>query len=312
MNLESDSITRPKIFISAPYLQLEWEKYSHLFENFNVIIPKVEERMEEDMLLNMFDEHPDIVSGIVGDDKFTEEVYRKSNLKFLVKWGTGIDSLNRDIANKYNIRILNTPSAFTIPVSESAIGMMLNFCRTIGSSDENLKNGNWEKIQGYTLNESSVGIIGLGNIGSEVAKKLEIFGSKINYYDPNVNNFKYNRYSDLKEMIINSDIITIHCDLNDTSYYLIGKEELQLMRDKILINTARGPIINNVELENYITSGNNIYIGLDVFVEEPLPKDSILRKCKSNVILSAHNTNTSPKFWENVHLNSIKMINDNI
>ena len=312
MNLEKDFITRIKIFISAPYLQLEWDKYSHYFRDYEVILPDVEERMDEGMLIKLFDEHPDIVCGIVCDDHFTERVYDKSNLSFLVKWGTGIDSLNKDIALNYGVNIFNTPSAFTIPVSESVIGMMLNFCRTIGSSDNELKNGKWNKIPGFTLNESKVGIIGLGNIGSEVAKKLEIFGSDISYYDPNVNNFKYTRYHNLHDMIKYCDIITIHCDLNESSFHLIGKDELYLLENKVLINTARGGVINGHELENFITFGGGISLGLDVFEEEPLPLDSVLRQSSTNVILSAHNTNTSPKFWKNVHMNSINMLKDNI
>lgn len=302
---------KPKIFISAPYMQLEWDEYEQYFEDFDVIIPHVEERMDEEMLIKMFGENPDIISGIVGDDQFTETVYKNSNLSFLVKWGTGIDSLNKDIALKYKVKIFNTPSAFTIPVSESAIGIMLDFCRSIKESSEYLHNGIWKKIPGFTLNESTVGIIGLGNIGSEVAKKLEIFGSKILYYDPNVTNFKYERCDDLHDLLNRSDIVTIHCDLNTTSWHLIGVNELLLLSGKILINTARGAIIDNFMLERYIEAQGNIYLGIDVFEKEPLSKDSLLIK-KKNTILSSHNTNTSPKFWKNVHMNSIKMLKDNI
>jgi len=297
---------KKKIFISAPYLQLEWNEYSKYFDNYEVIIPHVEERMEEKDLLQMFTEHPDIEAGIVGDDRFTENVYKNSNLKFLIKWGTGIDSL----LTKNNVKIFNTPSAFTIPVSESAIGLILNICRNISLSDDILKTGDWIKETGFTINESKVGIIGLGNIGSEVAKKLEIFGCEIGFYDPNVNNFKYTKYDDLKDLLINSDIITIHCDLNETSYHLIGEKELDLISGKILINTARGSIIDGMALEDKFEN-NNIKLGLDVFEVEPLPKESILRKSK-NAIISAHNTNTSKKFWNNVHMNCIKILNNNL
>lgn len=296
---------KKKIFISAPYLQIEWDKYSNLFIDYEVILPDVEERMEESDLLRLFEEHPDIISGIVGDDRFTDRVYDNSNLKFLVKWGTGIDSL---LTNN-NVKIYNTPSAFTIPVSESAIGLMLSFCRTIDDSNNALKDGNWIKKQGFTLNESTVGIIGLGNIGSEVAKKLEIFGCNISFYDPNVNNFKYDKCHTLEDLIMKSDIVTIHCDLNETSKHLISKDEIMLLENKILINTARGPIIDQKYLESKFKD-LNIKLGLDVFEEEPLPISSLLRT--DNVILSAHNTNTSSKFWENVHMNCLRILNENL
>jgi D-3-phosphoglycerate dehydrogenase len=297
---------KKKIFISAPYLQLEWNEYSKYFDNYEVILPNVEERMEEKDLLKMFSEHPDIEAGIVGDDKFTEKVYENSNLKFLIKWGTGIDSL----LTKNNVKIFNTPSAFTIPVSESTIGLILNICRNISLSDDILKQGSWVKKTGFTINESKIGIIGLGNIGSEVAKKLEVFGCEIGFYDPNINNFKYKKYDQLDDLLINSDIVTIHCDLNDTSYHLIGEKELDLLKNKILINTARGPIIDGKLLEDKFEK-NNIKLGLDVFEIEPLPKYSILRKSK-NAIISAHNTNTSKKFWKNVHMNCVKILNNNL
>ena len=89
-------------------------------------------------------------------------------------------------------------------------------------------------------------------------------------------------------------------------------DELFLLNDKILINTARGSIINNFELKEYILAMGRIYLGLDVFEEEPLSKDSIFRKDTKRIIISAHNTNTSPKFCKNVHMNSIKMLKENI
>jgi len=301
-----------KIMISAPYLQLELEKYrEELEKHFELIIPDVKERLSENDLFNIFNENNWEIDGcIVGDDQFSEKFYmflKDKNLKCVIKWGTGIDSLNKTIAEKYNVKILNTPSAFTIPVSESTIGLMLNFCRVIDKSNRQMEEGVWSKVQGFTLNESKIGIIGLGNIGTELAHKLESFGSEISYYDPNVNNFKYKRFNILEELINYNDIITIHCDLNETSYHLINKNNIFLFSNKILLNVSRGPIINNNDLLEYLNKNNDILLGLDVFEEEPLPKTHPFRNNK-NIICSSHNTNTSPKFWKNVHRNSIDML----
>jgi phosphoglycerate dehydrogenase-like enzyme len=151
----------------------------------------------------------------------------------------------------------------------------------------------------------------MGNIGTEVAHKLEVFGCEISYYDPYASNFKYKRYDVLEDLIENNDIITIHCDLNKTSHHLIDEKEMNFMHNKILINTARGSIINNNTLVEYLKNMNNIYVGLDVFEKEPLPKSHYFRK-HDNVICSSHNTNTSQKFWKNVHNNSIKMLKEEL
>lgn len=295
-----------KIFVSAPYLQREWKKYSEYLSEYEIVLPDVEERLEESELLELFNDHPDLQAGIVGDDNFTEKVYDISNLKFLVKWGTGTDSLKV----KNNVKIYNTPSAFTVPVSETVIGMILSFLRKIKVSDELIKSGKWTKRKGKTLEESTVGIIGLGNVGSEVAKKLEIFGSDIKFYDPNVRNFKYDECSNLEDLLKSSDIVTIHCTLNETSKYLINEQNLNFLGDKILINTARGPVINQKDLENFVQENPGIKIGLDVFEEEPLESE-VLRNYDHS-ILNPHNANSSEKYWENVQKNSIKILRKNL
>lgn len=309
-------MNKKKVLISAPYLQLELNSYKEdLEKHFELIIPEVDERLNEEQLFEIFNNNNWEISGaIVGDDYFTKNFYDKasmSSLKSVVKWGTGIDSLNKKYAENLGISVRNTPSAFTIPVSESTIGMILNFCRKIEESNSQMEDGDWSKVQGFTLNESRVGIIGMGNIGNEVAHKLEVFGCEISFYDPYSNNFKYKKYDVLEDLIENNDIITIHCDLNETSYHLIGEKEMNFMHNKILINTARGPIINNKILVKYLQNMNNIYVGLDVFEEEPLPRNHYFRNC-DNVICSSHNTNTSPKFWKNVHENSIKMLKEEL
>lgn len=306
---------KKKLLISAPYLQLELSKYEKELEPFELVIPLVNERLSEEELFKVFESNNwEICGAIVGDDYFTEKFYDYSQkvgskLTTVVKWGTGIDSLNKEYAYTKGIKVLNTPSAFTIPVSESTIGMMLNFCRKIEESTHQMRKGIWSKIQGFTLNESRVGIIGLGNIGTETAFKLESFGSEISYYDnnPSVNNFKYKRYDSVVDLINNNDIISIHTDLNPSSKHIINSDNIPLLSGKILINNSRGPLIDNNALVEYMKKYNDILVGLDVFETEPLEIDHFFRKNR-NFIISSHNTNTSQKFWKNVHDNCIKMI----
>jgi len=297
-----------KVIISAPYMQKEIDRFEQELKdkNIDIFLPEVKERLEEDDLLKIIE---DIHGIICGDDRITEKVIDKAKkLKVIVKWGTGIDSINKKYAESRGIKVFNTPNAFTEPVSDTVIGFMLCFARNILVSDKMMKQGKWEKIKGFTLQEKTLGIIGVGNIGRRVAEKAKVFGMKIIGNDIRKIEDPPCKMVSLNELLKQSDFVSINCDLNETSHHLINMEKLKLMKkDAIIINTARGPIIKEEDLilalKNKIIAG----AGLDVFEFEPLPEDSPLRKM-NNVILSPHNSNSSSFFWNRVHRNSLNML----
>jgi D-3-phosphoglycerate dehydrogenase len=307
-----------KIAVTAPYLQIEWDEYKDQLAGFDVIVPKVEERFEEDEMIKILAEG---VEGIIcGDDRITKKVIDSApGLKLIVKWGTGIDSIDKAYAESKGIKVLNTPNAFTIPVSESTIGLMLAILRKIEENNRLMHNGQWFKPKGYTLNELTIGIIGYGNIGSEVARKLSVFCDNVIWHDIKsdeellkLNRKFYGKRVDLKTLLALSDVITVHCDLNITSHHLVNSSLISQMKDGvILINTARGPIVKEDDLTDSIVNRKVSYIGLDVYEKEPLPSGSMLRKM-DNCILLSHNTNSGHIAWKNVHLNSISMLKSNI
>jgi len=307
-----------KIAVTAPYLQIEWEDYKDHFTGYDVIMPKVEERFGEDEMIKILGTG---VEGIIcGDDRITKRVIDSTDkLKLIVKWGTGIDSIDKTYAESKGIKVLNTPNAFTIPVSESAIGLMLSILREIDENNRLMHEGKWFKPKGYTLNEITVGIIGYGNIGSEVARKLSVFCDNILWHDiksdeelKSLNRTFYGKRVNRENLLVSSDLISVHCDLNQTSYHLVDKSLLSAMKDGvIIINTARGPIIKEADLIEALKSRKVSYAGLDVYENEPLPADSVLRNI-DNCILLSHNTNTGHKAWRDVHLNSISMLKSNI
>lgn len=176
-----------------------------------------------------------------------------------------------------------------------------------------MKSGRWEKFQGFCLEEASLGIIGVGRIGTAVARKalpfgIKIYGNDIKEIDKDILN-KYNISMVSKEELLKKcDFVSLNCDLNDTSYHIIDKDDLNIMKSNaILINTARGPLVNEPELVKALQENKIAGAGLDVFEDEPLPVDSPLRKM-DNCILSSHNVNTSPRYWKKVHRNSIDML----
>ena len=302
-----------KVIISAPYMHMEKEKVQSKLKkykgkiNFNWV--KVKERLEEEDLLKIIEDADGIMCG---DDEFTQKVIDKAKkLKVISKWGTGIDSVDKGYANKKGIAVFNTPNAFTEPVADTTLGMILNFARNISFIDDEMKKGKWGKMPCKSLSELTLGIIGLGNIGKAVAKRACAFGMKVlgNDIKQIDNNFlqKYQiDFVDKETIYKKADFVTLHCTLNETSYYLITKKELTLMgRETFLINTARGALINTKDLEDAIRGKIIAGVGLDVFENEPLEADSIFRKYK-NCIVSPHNANNSSYFWNKVHDNTIK------
>ena len=282
------------------------EKYRKIFEDhgFEIIAPEVNERMSEEELIPLVG---DIDGILCGDDRITEKVLVAApKLKVIVKWGTGIDSIDKEAAARRGIPVRNTPNAFTEPVSDSVLGYILCFARDIIGLDREMREGIWKKKMTSALNECTLGIIGLGNVGTAVKKRAESFGMKVVANDIKQMNFGF--MIPLEKLLAESDFVSINCDLNPMSFHLMNKERLAMMKPTAyLINTARGPIVDEKALVEVLQTGKIAGTALDVFEDEPLLPDSPLRKME-NVILSPHNTNGSLKAWERVHENSINSL----
>lgn len=305
------------VLISAPYMHREKQKIEKMLKehSFTVDWVPVEERLEEEDLLPIIGKYHGI---LCGDDRITPNVIDAAkNLKVIVKWGTGIDSIDKEYAEKKGIKLFRTPDAFTDPVSDSAVGLMLSYVRGFFENDAVVKSGDWDKPQGYTLSEKTIGIIGFGNIGRAVAKKLIPFGPKVYVndiidIDKKVLSDLHVEYADKDKIFKECDIITLHTDLNETSEFLLNKDTFKKMRKSpFVINTARGPLIKEEDLIEALNNGVISGTGIDVYEFEPLPKDSPLRKM-DNVIASCHNTNSSPACWDRVHKNSLDMMKEGL
>ena len=301
---------KQRVVISAPYFQPVVERFRAAFEErgIEIVVPVVHERLEESELLRIM---PNIDGIICGDDRFTSRVLEScTKLKVISKWGTGIDSIDQDFCRKNGIAVCNTPNAFTVPVSDTVLAYALAFCRNVSSMDFAMKQGTWKKIPGFTLSEATVGIIGVGNIGSAVAKKFSVFGARLLGYDIKDISSELKKNTglvsvSLDDLLRQSDIVSVNCDLNVSSKHLIREKTLALMKkNSFFINTARGPIVNEKDLCNALSERRIAGAALDVFEEEPLPEESPLRKM-NNVFLAPHNSNSSPTAWEYVHQNTM-------
>jgi D-3-phosphoglycerate dehydrogenase len=301
---------RWNVLLSAPYMLPFVDRFVPQLEaaGCRVIVPKVNERLEEADLLELTH---DIHGTICGDDRYTRRVLEASpKLRVISKWGTGIDSIDRVACHALGIRVCNTPGAFTIPVADSVFSYMLSFARQTPWMDAHMKAGRWEKIPGRTLAECTLGIVGLGNIGREVARRAAVFGMNIVATDIRPVEARFlsstgTRMVPLDELLAQSDFVTLHTDLNATSHHLMSTRRLGLMKPTaVLINTSRGPVVDEPSLVEALAAGRIAGAALDVFEVEPLPQDSPLKRM-SNVLIAPHNSNSSPAAWERVHLSSI-------
>jgi D-3-phosphoglycerate dehydrogenase len=303
----------PTILFSAPYMLPFVERFRPVFDHYGIdlLIPAdVAERLEEADILKYAGQFD---GALCGDDRYTPRVLEACapRLKVISKWGTGVDSIHAETCSRLGIKLGRTPNAFTLPVADSVMGYMLAFARRQPWLDKAMKAGVWDKLPGKALHEQTLGIIGVGTIGKTLARRARAFGMKI--FGTDIVEIDHVfiaetgiQMTDLATLMANSDYISIHCDLNPTSYHLINAETISFAdNDAILINTARGPIVDEPALIAALQSGNLAGAALDVFEFEPLPHDSPLLKM-DNILLAPHNANSSPAAWERVHWNTIR------
>ena len=300
------------VLFTAPYMIPFVDRFKPVFAKYDIelIVPDVRERMEEEDLLKYAGQFD---GAICGDDRYTARVIEACapRLKVISKWGTGIDSLDASACLSHSVTIGRTPNAFTTPVADTVLGYMLTFARRQPWMDAEMKRGKWEKIPGKSLSECTLGVIGVGNIGKAVTRRARAFGMKA--YGNDIVNVDHVFVSEtgiemtsLHFLLSNSDFVSINCDLNPTSRHLLNADTFALMKPTaVLINAARGPIVEEKTLIEALQSKRLAGAALDVFELEPLPLDSPLMKM-DNVMLAPHNSNSSPAAWERVHWNTIK------
>lgn len=299
-----------KVLVSAPYMQPVIERFRPLLaaHDIEIVVPIVNERLEEADLLPLMGD----ISGVIcGDDRFTERVLQSApKLKVIAKWGTGIDSIDQTACRELGIAVRNTLNAFSEPVADTVLGYMLSFARNLPAQDTQMKRGEWYKMPGRALHECTLGIIGVGNVGRAVAQRAAACGMRLLGCDPVMPNSHFLAATDMQmvtqnELLAHADFVSVNCDLNPTSFHLLDAAAfVQMKPSAIVINTARGPIVHEAALVEALQQGRIGGAALDVFEFEPLPAESPLRSMP-NVMLAAHNANSSPSAWESVHINTI-------
>jgi D-3-phosphoglycerate dehydrogenase len=230
----------------------------------------------------------DTVGMIAGIEPLTEHVLRSAKkLKVISRCGAGLDNVDLRAAKDHGIMVLNTPEAPAQAVAELTMGLMLTTLRQICRTDRLLRAGQWPRTQGRLLAAQRVGIIGLGRVGRRVAHLCKTFGAEVVAHDSYVEQSPQGvQMVSLDELLGKADIVSLHLTYDAKTHHLLGKEAFAHMkRGAILINTARGGLIDEAALAEALLSGQLDAAALDVFEQEPYSGPLI--QC-DNAILTSH------------------------
>ncbi|MEO0150185.1 MAG: hydroxyacid dehydrogenase, partial [candidate division WOR-3 bacterium] len=216
----------------------------------------------------------------------SEFIDRCKSLKLIVRAGVGLDNIDVEYAKSKGIEVRNTPRATSISVAELTLGLMLSALRMIPYAHLSTKAGKWEKksLKGREIYGKVVGLVGLGNIGLEVAKRCEAFGAEIVYYDV-VDRGVYKRL-ELGELFETANIVSLHLPLTDETRGIINYPLLMKLKEQaVIVNTARGELIPTHDLVKFLKERRDVIAALDVFESEPPPKEILELE---NVIITPH------------------------
>lgn len=216
------------------------------------------------------------------------------DLRLIGRAGVGVDNIDLAAATRRGVAVINAPAANTLAAAEHAMALMLSVARFVPQADASMKAGKWErsKFMGVELSGKTLGVVGLGRIGREVAKRAQSFGMRIVGFDPFVSEAQARELGiepcALADLLKTSDFVTLHVPGGDKTRHLIGAESLKTVKKGLrLVNCARGELIDEAALAEALKDGRVAAAGLDVFSAEPLPADSPLRSAP-NLVLTPH------------------------
>jgi len=231
-------------------------------------------------------------------DKIDAQLMDKGpKLKVISNCAVGFDNIDIEAATKRGIVVGNTPGVLTETTADFAFALMMAAARRVAEGDRNVRAGKWKTwgpmiLLGQDVFGSTLGIIGLGRIGAAVARRAKGFGMRIMYSDvirqPQAEKELGLEYVEMGKLLAESDFITLHTNLTPETQHLIGSEQFEKMkRNCILINTSRGPIVDNMALYEALRDGKIAYAALDVTEPEPIPIDHPLLTL-DNIVIAPH------------------------
>lgn len=287
-------MTNYHVLISCPLILDSIDDYADRFTanaiEFDIV--EVNQQLTETELLEVIDKYEGVLAG---DDEFTRPVIAEaSNLKIISKWGIGLDDIDMEAAEEYGVEVCNTPGVFDDEVADVVIGYAIMLTRKLHHVDRAVRTGDWYCPRGTSLAGQTFGVIGVGDIGSAVARRaaalgMDILGTDVRPFPDGLISTTGLEKVDRNTLLDRSDIVSLNCALTDETRGMIGAEELDRLGEcGYLINTARGELVDQDALVTALRGETIAGAALDVFVEEPLPERSSLTEFDS-AILGSHN-----------------------
>lgn len=300
-----------RVLITCKQLQETFAPFKTLFDGkgIEVEMPALEQRLSEAELLPIIQRYDGVIAG---DDEFTGRVLAKGvRLRIVSKWGVGVDAIDLGTAKQLGIRVTNTPNVFADEVGDVVIGYIVLLARQLHRLDQSVRAGSWNKVKGVTLRGKVLGVVGLGSIGRAVAVRGTVLGMEVVGHDvaPNVAALQGAPIRVLKHLDVlfhEADFISLNCNLTAENRHLLDSRAFSLMKPGVrIINTARGPLIDEAALYEALSAGRVSGAALDVFEDEPLPLRSPLRQLDS-CIFGTHNSSNTREAVERVNALAIE------
>lgn len=229
------------------------------------------------------------------------------NLKVVGRAGVGVDNVDIDAATKHGVIVMNTPGGNTISTAEHAFSLLMSIARSIPQADASLKAGRWDrkKYEGVELYNKTLGVLGMGRIGAEIARRAIAFGMRVLAYDPYLSASKARTLQvelieDLDQLLPQADFITMHMPLTPETKHMLDERRLALLKKGArVVNCARGGLIDEAALKDALESGHVAAAALDVYEVEPPPADFPLRDLP-NIVFTPHLGASTAEAQENV------------
>lgn len=265
-------------------------------QGFELVPAKVTQTLSQEELVALL---PQFDGWIIGDDPATRRVFeagKAGRLKAAVKWGIGVDNVDFAACKDLGIPIINTPQMFGGEVADVGLALLIGLARELFLIDRGVRAGGWPKPAGISLAGKTVGLVGFGDIGRALAKRLLACDMKVVAYDPGIEGdggLAGVERAAWPQRVEEADFLAFTCSLNAKNRHMLDAAVLaRCKRGVRVVNVARGPLIDEQALIAALQSGQVASAGLDVFEVEPLPADSPLRDMPQCVFGSHNGSNT--------------------
>jgi D-3-phosphoglycerate dehydrogenase len=286
-----------RVLVTCPPMLAQKDHFVPILESLGLeaVCPEVVQTLTEDELCALV---PDVDGWIIGDDPASRRVVETGaggRLKSMVKWGIGVDNVDIAACGDFAIPFANTPGMFGSEVADMAMGYIVALARGTFLIDRGIREGQWPKVGGISLGGRTVGVVGYGDIGRALGKRLHAADMNIIAWDPALTESPdtYTEIAAWPNRIDECDFVVLTCSLNAHNRHMVNAATLAQCKPGLrLVNVARGPLVDEAALTAALESGQLHSAALDVFEVEPLPMQSKLRQHPACVFGSHNGSNT--------------------